>query len=325
MAQTRLPGWLAALVAFTLFGGSAYAAPAEGPPFTLKEVLSGKSGWLLDDAEAVLVVDVKAVLGVRPLAESGVAGLIAGWAIFSPLPEADFVRSLSGVVVSMSSVMDKEKGKARMVLFGDFDVRKLTAALKKVEGVEHTREGKIDLFAYKTPNDQKLYGAFVGKTAIVVTNTKELTLALAKDGPPKASRQGEEMLAALKRLTGEECVALALPVSAELKKQAVANPAVAAALKSLTSLSVTLTDGTAVELAVTGHTTDAASAKKLTNQLTGLKALGDAFLGMMDNVPQIYKDLFDAITIDNTRATVKVGLKITTKDFKALMKERGIR
>ncbi len=306
--------WFATL-ALVLFHASAAGAPAEGPPFSLKDVLSGNSGWLMDDAGFVMAVDVKGVLDSRPLADSGVAALIAGRLIFDPSPHAELARTLKGVIVSASGLGDDWR--SRVVLLGDFNVEKLSAAIRKVDGIKAEKAGGVEVFAWESPAQ---FGAFVGKTAFVMTRSKAETLDLARDGPPRASKQRKEMLAALKQFTGKECVVLALPISDVVRKRIGEwGPAFAAAFKSLNAVTLSLTDGKELQLSLIGRM-EVGTAKKLATQLTGLKALGDAAISMMDNIPQPLKDMFEEIKIDNTRDTVTVGMKISAKHAGAFAK-----
>ncbi len=305
--------WQAALAALALLQGAAPAAPAEAPPFDLKDTLSGKSGWLLDDAELILAADVKALIHARPLADCGLSAVIDGWLVFNPSPEADFLRGLSGVIVSASG------RKARMVLRGEFDVGRLTAALKKPGFAKHSRDGEIDLFELTTPQGQTFHAAFHGKTALIVTESREATLALARDGPPKSSRQRKEMLAALKVFTGEECVAAAL-VGDEMKSRTRPLPVSATTAEALTAMTLSVTAGDDFRLDTFLHLKNEAAARTLKEDLAGLMEQFDSAIEKSGGLPEPSKSLYRSVRIRGGRELVSVGLKVTGKTVGMLVK-----
>ncbi len=293
------------------------------PPFTgLKEVLAGTSGLLIDDAEAVLSVNFRALSASDLLSKGAAADLLTN--AMKNLADTlgmDPRKDLHGLVVSMADLSGGERRKSRVVLRGDFDLEKMGAALRKADNVTATKEGKIDLFEVKS-QDRPLFGVFLGKTAFVLTESKEATLTLARDGLPKSSKQGKPMLAALKRFTGKESAAAAVLINDEMRKQAGANPSLAAAVKDLNTVTLSVTVASDVDVAVVGQTADG-QAKKLATQLAGLKALGDAAVGMMENIPQEAKDLFEAIKIDNTRDTVSITLKVSKDTIEKAARKAG--
>ncbi len=303
--------------------GALTAAPIIGP-----KAEEGSDKWLVDDAEIVMVWNFKAAFKSELLTKGVVADLFKkgmedekAKAVLGAIG-LDPAKDLDSVIMSVSNTAEKEKANLRMVLRGNFDVEKMTAAMKKADNVTASKEGKIDLFEVKTPQDQTLYGAFNGKNAFVLTTNKEATVDLAKNGATKAAKKSKEMTAALKRFTGKEAVAISIRITDEMKKQAGANPAVAAAVKALNTMTLSVTLSGDVDLAIVGNTEDG-SAKKLATQLTGLKALGDAAISMMDNIPQEAKDLFEAIKIDNTRDTVSITLKVSKDTIEKAAKKAG--
>jgi hypothetical protein len=301
---------LALALAVTVLGAVA-AAPIIGA-----KPEEGSQNWLADDAEVVMVMNFKAALKSDLLSKGPIADLFKKGLNDEKAKEVlgtlglDPMKDLDSVIMSASNTAEKEKANFRMVLRGSFDVEKMTAAMKKADNVTTSKEGKVELFEVKVPQgDQNLYGAFSGKNAFVLTMSKEATVDLAKNGATKAPRKNKVMESALKRFTGKECVAMAVVVTDEMKKQAGANPALAGAVKALNSLTFSVTLSADVDIALVGNTEDGA-AKKLATQLTGLKALGDAAISMMDNIPEAAKKLFEEIKIDNTRDTVTISLKV---------------
>lgn len=307
-----------------LAAGLVAAAPVIGA-----KAEEGSEKWLVDDAEAVVVFNFKALLKSELLSKGAIAekfkkGLENDEKVkaFVTATGLDVTKDLDSLIVSASGIADKEKAKGRLVFRGNFDIEKLAAAMEKADNITTSKEGKIKLFEIKA-QDKTLYGAFSGKSAFVLTQDKDETVGLAKDGASKAPKFNKEMQSALKKFTGKESFAMAVAVTDELKKMAEVNPQLSKAVKAMTSLTMSATITDAVELNIVGNTTDGKTAGAIAKQLTGLHALGGAAIGAMENIPQEAKDLFEAIKIDNTRDSVTITLKVTKEQIeKAAKKEK---
>jgi len=307
-----------------LAAGFLAAAPVIGA-----KAEEGSEKWLVDDAEAVIVFNFKALfkselLNKGAIAEKFKKGLESDEKAkaFIAATGLDPIKDLDSIIISASTIADKEKAKGRVVFKGNFDIEKLSAAMEKNDNVTTSKEGKIKLFEIKA-QDKTLYGAFSGKSTFVLTQEKDETVGLAKDGATKAPKFNKEMQAALKAFTGKESFALVVAVTDELKKMAEVNPQLAKAVKNVNSLTMSATITDSVELNIVGNTSDGKTAGSIAKQLTGLHALGGAAIGAMENIPQEAKDLFEAIKIDNTRDKVTISLKVTKEQIeKAAKKEK---
>ena len=300
------------LTAAVLAVGVVAAAPIIGA-----KAEEGSEKWLVDDAEAVVVVNFKAVFGSGLLTKGVLAEKFKKKLesddkvkAFVDATGLDMTKDLDSVIVSASKITDKASSKGRMVLKGNFDVAKLTGAMKKADNVTVSKEGAVNVFEIKA-QDQTLYGAFAGKNAFVITQAKDDTVDLAKNGATKAPKSNKDLEAALKKFTGKEAFALAILVTEEMKKQAGVNPQLAKSVAALTTLTVATTVTDAVDLSIVGNTTDGKAAGQIAKQLTGLHAIGSAAIGAMEQIPQPAKDLFDAIKIDSTRDSVTISLNIS--------------
>src|SRR5262245_35164510 len=112
--------------------GALNAAPIIGP-----KAEAGSEKWLLDDAEAVMVFNFKAACKSDLLAKGVVADLFKKAMDDEKAKAAlgavglDPAKDLDSMIVSVSNTAEKEKANLRMVLRGNFDVEKMTDALKK--------------------------------------------------------------------------------------------------------------------------------------------------------------------------------------------------
>lgn len=316
---------LAVLVLAILVALHGNAAPIPG----IKAGGEDGDKWLVDDAEFVMVINFKQMLGSdlvkkrylekirEKLKEDEKAKE------FTNATGLDLTKDVDSIIVSGSG-SSKETMKARFVVKGDFDVAKLTKKIKENDKVSTSKVGTVELFEIEAQG-QTLYAAFAGKNALVMTESKDSTVALAKDGPTKAAKIGKELKSALNRFTGKESFAMAMVVTEKLKELAAAapQPAVKEAIKSLQTVTVGATVTEGVTLNVVGALTDAEAAKKLEKQLTGLKAVGELTLGGLDNVPQVAKDVVEGIKIDKTRDTVTITVTVTKEQVEKAEKLGG--
>jgi len=301
------------LAAAVLAVGFVAAAPIIGA-----RAEEGSEKWLVDDAEAVVVVNFKALFGSKLLTKGDIAEKFRKKLesdekvkAFVDATGLDVTKDLDSFVLSAAKISDKANVKGRAVFKGNFDVEKLTAAIKKDDKVTVSKEGGINLFEIKSPDDKTFYGAFAGKDKFIITQGKDETVDLAKNGATKAPKTNKDLEAALKKFTGKEAFAMAILVTDEMKKQAGVNPQVAKSVGALTTVTVATTVSDAVDLAIVGNTTDGKAASSIAKQLTGLHAIGSAAIGAMEQIPQPAKDLFDAIKIDSTRDSVTVSLNVS--------------
>jgi len=285
--------------------------------------------WLLDDAEFVMVFNAKQLFGSDLMKKKYLEKIREKMKEDEKAKEflnttgLDITKDVDSIILSGAG-SSKETAKARFVVKGSFDVEKLSKKMKESDKVKATKDGKVELFEIEAQG-QTLYGAFAGKNTFVLTESKESTVALAKDGPSKAAKLSKEMKSALNRFTGKETFGMAVVITEKAREMAgaIPQPAVKEAVKSLqtVTLGATVTDN--VTLNIVGAVTDAEAAKKIEKQLTGLKAVGELAIGGMENIPQVAKDIFEGIKIDKTRDTVTITVTVTKEQIDKAEKGGG--
>lgn len=270
--------------------------------------------WLLDEAEMIMVFNFKQMFDSK-LMKSGYTEKMREAMMNNPQAKEmadklglDLTKDIDSIIVSGGKQKDTPKG--RFVLKGNFDVEKLSKAMKSSDKVKASKEGSIEVFEVEMQGANG-YGAFAGKNAFILTESKETTVALAKSAPEKASTLNKDVKAALATFTGKESMAMVMVVTDELKGMAAMNKQVEAAVKSLSTLTASITVEDGITLKLVGNTTDAKSAASLEKQLTGLKAIAEIGLGMAEMVPPVAKEVFESLKIDKTRDSVIVTLPIT--------------
>jgi len=312
---------LVAGLVLALLAGVASAAPIIGA-----KADEGSDKWLIDDAEVVMVLNAKTAFKSELLTKGVVADAMKKAMEDDRFKDGikkmglDPTKDLDSVIVSAAGFGPKVKWRA--VLQGRFDKDKIADAMKKNDKVTVVKSGGVDVFEIEGQGDKKFYAAIGGKGSFMVfTDTKEATADLAKSGPTKAAKKNKMLEAALKRFTGKESMAVAMVLTDELKKEAekIPNPQVAKAIKSVNSLTYSLTVTSGVDLLVVGYTKDG-EAKALAKQLTAAHKLGELFIGMAERIPMALVDLYGDIKIDNTRDTVTVTLKMSKDLIEKLAK-----
>jgi hypothetical protein len=300
--------------------GALSAAPIIGP-----KAEEGADKWLLDDAESVTVVNFKAALKSDLLSKGPLADLIKKGLGEEKVKEAldalglDPMKDVDSIIASGTNITDKDKQKTRVVFRGKFNPEKLTAFIKKSDKVKSSEVGKVTVFEFEA-GPQTFFGAFHGKEAFVITESKESTAALAKDGPSKAPKKLKQMAAALKRFSGKEAFASAVVLTEETKKTF--PPGVPAELKQINGISIAVTLGKDIDLTIVGNSEDGKAAG-LAKKLSDVVAVGRLAIGAMDQVPEDVKKLLDDVKIDNTRDTITLKLTVSKDVIEKALKMGG--
>jgi hypothetical protein len=302
----------------------ALALPAVAAPVPLPKVAGGDADrWLLDDAEAILVINAKQMMGSELMKKGGGAAaikdLVKSNEQVKEIVDAtglDLSKDIDSLVASATSGKDP---KTLMVVKGTFDVEKIQGALKKKAEKVHT-EGKQTVYQLKTQKDS-VYGVVADKNTIVLGHSKELAAERAVKGGKKGAKLHKDMTKALKGFTGKESMVMVMLVTEDMQKQfAQLPPQVAGTMKKLTTLtaSLSMTDSLAVN--ISGVTGDAKSAKQIAAQLDLLKATGAALLAGQDDLPGGLTDVLNAIKIESTKEAATINLKLTKAQLEKLGK-----
>lgn len=300
---------------------------ATAAPVPLPKVGTGDAdAWLLDDADVVFVVNVKQMMGSDLIKKNGGAAAIKDALKsneqVSKIIEAtgiDLTKDVDGVVAS--AVTTSKEPRSLIVVKGNFDTDKLTAAMKKKADKTHT-EGKATVFELKMQDKgEPLFAVVKDKGTLVVAQSKALVADRAENGGQKSAKVSKAMATATKKFTGKESMAMVVLVTEEMKKQiAKAPPQVSGTLGKLSALraSLTMTDG--VGLNITGVTNDAQAAKDVAKQLQFLKALGAVALANAEDLPAGLNDVLNAIEIKSDKESAQIRLDLTKEKIEKLGK-----
>ena len=278
---------------------------------------------LLDDAEAIMVFNFKQMFDSKLMKSGWTDKLRDAIKNNDKAKEAmdklglDVTKDVDSVIISAGGT-SKETAKGRIVFKGNFDTDKLAKAMKSSDKVKSEKAGGVEVFEIEAQGGVNLYGAFNGKTTFVLTESKEVTAAVAKDGPPKAASLNKDVKAALATFTGKESMALVVVINDEIKKLGAANPQVSAALKGLKTITASITAGEGVELKLVGNTTDAKAAATL-DLVLGTQGWRRFAEQDPNRFRQLQRQDADRLLVANGQSTPQVAnladLEVKTNDF----------
>jgi hypothetical protein len=302
---------------------AACAAPlASAPLLGTKGAGDDADKWLLSDPEAVLTINVKQFLASdvvkanMPAIKDAMDQNEHAKAILQAIG-LDPLKDVDSVLVSAAGGSAKD-AKALVVIKGKFDTDKIHAALakeaEKKDKVELAKEGGQQLYGLKM-QEQTVWAGFASKSVLVITQAKDSTADAIKNGGTKTAKIGKEMKIALGKFSGKESLTFAMIITDELKKAIDrAPPQVGKAAGKLQTLTASLTVNDALELNITGHTSESKAAKQLSSNLALVKVAAGGFT---EDLPPIVGKILDEIKISAEKESVIVALKLT----KAMMDE----
>lgn len=309
------------LMAVALVLAAARTAAADKVP--LPKVGSGDADkWLLDDAEVILVVNAKQMMGSKLMKDGGAAALkdaVKQVEQLKDIVEAtglDVTKDIDSLVASATTGTNP---KTLIVVKGNFDTDKVGAAMKKKAEKTFT-EGKQTVYQVKLQGNP-VFGLVKDKNTIVLGHSKDFVLERGEKGGLKAAKLHKDMGTALKAFTGKESVAMVMLVTEELQKQfAQLPPNVAGHVKNLktVTMAMTMTDGLAVS--ISGVTNDAKSAKQIAAQLDLLKATAAALLAGQEDLPPGLTDVLNAVKVEATKEAATINLKLSEEQIKKIGK-----
>jgi len=276
--------------------------------------------WLVNDAEVVVAVNFKQMLGSDVMKKGGREGLqklLDSKAEVKTILEAtgiDPLKDVSSLVLS-GSVASAKDVKALVVVRGKFDLDKVHAAAEKFskknpDDLKLDKSDSTNLYQVKV-NDVPMVAAFLDSSALVMTPTKETTLEALKSVGKKGARVHKDLKAVLAKFDGNESLAMGLVVNDEMKKALAKIPQAAEIgpkLQTLTGV-IKLTDAASTDLTV--HTEDAKSAAKVEVVLKQLKALAEVMVLGNEEVGPIASKLLEQTKIKTDKNSVTLSLKVT--------------
>jgi hypothetical protein len=210
-----------------------------------------------------------------------------------------------------------------LVLRGRFQQDKIHAHLEKFakaqpEKLSLTKEGGLQLYEIK--GDQPAYAAFANNKTVVVTTSKERTVAAVKRAGKPGAKLNKGLAEAVDTLNGKEAMWMASVVTDAMKKAMASNPQVGALAPKLKAFTMGVTLQEASDLRLGILTTDekaAAQVKKVIDQvmpLLQLIAQGNEEFG-----PKLTA-LLENLKVTKEKDQVVVNLKVTKELAEKLQK-----
>jgi hypothetical protein len=216
-------------------------------------------------------------------------------------------------------------GKLLVVVRGSFSPDKVQTAAdeyaKKHPGrIKSSKDGELSMWEIQS-DDRPFYAAFVENKTLVMTATKEDTVAIVRRAGQAPQQPSAAMQAALAHLKGGENMWLAMVATDDIKQLLKSDDSTkdfAAALQSVTG-ALEMSDDAQFGLVV--HTTSAEAAAKLKDRLEELMPLL-SFLGAgKDRSGQIAKEVIDSIKLKTEKNDVSIRLHVTDAQIDKVRKK----
>jgi len=305
---------------FFCCGGAATAAPPAG----LKGAGSDADKWVMDNADFVVVLNVKQLAASDVMDKAGGADAVK--ALVKAEPRASAVFEASGVdpLKDVDSVLfsgyigtKAAYAKGLVVVKGRFDPDKaFEAAKKKSEKVEVLEEDGVPMMKMKV-QDHDAFAAFIGKSTLVITEGKKTTAAWVKNGGKAESKMSASLKTSLGKFEGTETLTFALVLTDDVRKMIGRVPQLAVAAPKMQTITAALKVTDKVKLEVVASTTEAKAAAQLKAAANLLKGLGEVMFEADENYGPVVGAVLNEVKVSSEGKDVFLNLTVD----KALMEK----
>lgn len=206
-------------------------------------------------------------------------------------------------------------GKLLAVVRGNFDADKARAAAedytRKHPGrIKAITEGGLPMWEIASDN-KPYFAAFAGKNTLVMTTTKENTLAAVRRADQPPQQLNKSLQAALDQLKGSEGVWMALAATDEIKQLLKSDDVAKDFAESLQYVTGVLELSEDAQLTLVIHSSTPAAAMQIKSKLDDLLKVF-AFVGAgRDAGSQIVKEVLDGIKLGTDKNDVSIRVKLT--------------
>lgn len=303
---------IASVLTAVAFASAAGAAPPAG----LKGAGPDADKWVMDNADFVLALNVK------QLAESGVmtkggADAVKEMAKAEPrlsdafeAADVDPLKDVDSVLFSGSIGSKASDARGIVVVKGRFDPDKaFAAARKKGDKVEVIKEAGLSMMKMKV-QDHDAFAAFPGKNTLVITQSKEATAALVKNGGKSEAKMTAGMKAALGTFKGTETLTFAMVLTDDARAMIKRVPQLAVAAPKLQTITAALAVTDQADLKVIAATSDAKAAAQLKGAANLLKGLGEVMLEADDVYGPLITGVLNEVKIGTDGNNVQLTLTV---------------
>jgi len=285
------------------------------------------------DSEILVVIDVRRFLDA-PLVKKN--GLEEGKAAFKKNEEVEKILAATGIdpfkdidtITFAAAGTANAKGLA--VVRGRFDLDKVHTAAeeyskKNEDKLKITKEGSTEVYEVKGKDkDKPGFAAFADRNTLLIAPSKDALLEAVKDVGKRPAKLNADLQKALGKLSGKECVWLAVVVTDEMRKGMSKNPQMRELAPKLESVTggVTLDTSALIQFAI--HTTDEKAAAQLKKTINQVKPLLAVVAQSNEEAGPLLGELLDNLKISTSKTRVDISLKITQDliDKAAKMKDK---
>lgn len=312
-----------ALTALALLGAAAPAAAPRG----LEGAGADADKWVMDNADFVVALNVKQLAASEVMTKAGGADAVR--ALIKTEPKVYGVFEAAGidpfehvdsVLFSGSFGTKASDAKGVVVVKGRFDPDKaFVAAKKKADKVEVLEEEGVPMMKMQVQGHDA-FAAFIGKSALVITETKKTTAWWVKNGGKSESKMTASMKTTLANFKGTETLTFALVLTEDARTMIKRVPQLAVAAPKMQTITAALTVSDQAKLEVVAATSDAKTAKQLKSAADLLKGLGEVMFEADENYGPMIGGVLGEVKIalkdSNVHLTLTVDKALVEKTTK---------
>jgi hypothetical protein len=301
-----------ALTVLALATGAATAAPPAG----LKGGGADADKWVMDNADFILTLNVKQLAASDVITKGGaetIKELVKSEPKVNGIFEAagiDPFKDVDSVLFSGSIGNKAADAKGIVVVKGRFDPDKaFEAAKKKADKVEVLKEDNVSMMKMKI-QDHDAFAAFIGKSTLVITQSKEATAALVKNGGKNESKMTTAMKTALGTFKGTETLTFAMVLTDDARAMIKRVPQLAIAAPKMQTITAALNVTSQADLKVVAATSDAKAAAQLKGAANLLKGLGEVMLEADETYGPVISGVLNEVKISTDGNNVHLTLTV---------------
>jgi hypothetical protein len=281
------------------------------------------------DAEVIVTLNVRQILRAPVVQKHGLDAIklllhrndelrqLLTAAGLDPLKDVDTI-SLS------TSGNPTHSGKLQAVVRGKFDPTKSRKAAgeyaRKHPGrLKSIKAGELPMWEI-TSDNRSYFAAFAGEDALVMTTMKEDTAAVVTRATQPPQRLNKAMQTALDLVKSDAPVWMAMVASDGIKQVLMGDELAKNYADSLQSVTGTAELSDNAQLTLIVHSSSAAAARQIKEQLEALVKLLAFVSEGKDARGQIAKEVFDNLKLDTDKGDVSIRIKVTDAQFDKIPK-----
>lgn len=236
----------------------------------------------------------------------------------------DPMKDLTTLTVTFSGPATEPK--VASILKGNFQVAKIQAVIEKEaekagEKLKIAKEGGTTFYTVTNPQGQEIIGTFLGNDAIVVSNNKDYLKTIISGKKGEVTDGAKILNKTVGGLGGKETLFMAFAITKEVREQLADNPGAVQfkdVVEKVESVSGTVNFTESIDLTLSVHAMDKASATRIAQLVKGVVPLAKLAVAGNEQAGPIVEALIDNLKIGSEGTTANARLQLTEELMKKL-------